>query len=317
MDAVLPPDTERIEAARQLGHDFYRFSRLPPQPAWDAAILEGFHGADARRLKRQDGDRFVRKWLQVRGSALHRDRIVDPQVTPALLMQLDVASCPILRLPLTHGNRQGSDWSVDRLNNDGAYAPHNLAIMSALANRAKASHSFQAVYGRACAPDGDSGLAPQEWMRMAVLMLGPCFVDAPGAAPILPLLTALPVSTVRSATQLIQYVLTVRTRSAADKNHVLKQFSRLCSDSHARTHVRQVAELIHFTLKTTPVMWDVWAAPGVMQAFLAWRASVANHAWAALGETAMVLAGGRHVARAALGAWHLNTSGHFLENWRR
>ncbi len=152
---------------------------------------------------------------------------------------------------------------------------------------------------------------------MAALMVGPCFVDVPSAAPIVPLLVPLPVATVRSATQMIQYVLTAHTRSAAGKNLVLKQFARLCSDSHARAHVGQVVELIHAALKTTPVSWDVWVAPRVMQVFLAWRASVPNHAWAALGETASVLAGGQRVARSALGAWHLHTGGHFSENWRR
>lgn len=316
-DELLPSDMDRIEAGRQLGHDHYCFTRLGADPVWDATLREGFYSAEARRLKRQAGDRFVRKWLLVRGNALRRDRIVDRQVTPTLLKLLDVATCPILRIPLTHGSQADTDWSVDRLNNDSAYAPGNLAIISTLANRAKADHGFAAVHERALARDRVGGLAPQEWMRMASLMLGPCFAETPSSAPILPLLTPLPVSTVRSATQMIQYALTLHTHSAADKNFLIKQLARLCSDSHARTHVSQVAELIHVTRKTTSIIWDVWDTPRVMQAFLSLRASVSNNTWSAFGETAAMLTGGKLVARQRLSQWHLRTGGHFPESWRR
>lgn len=316
MDTMLPPETERIEAGRQLGHDYYRRSRLYPDASWNQAMCEGYFSAEASRYKRNGGDRFVRKWLQLRASALRRSRIVDSQVTPLLLMQLDVAICPVLRRPLTHGSQEDSDWSVDRLNNDGAYAPRNLAIISTLANRAKADHSFQFVHEQALGNKHVSGLAPQEWMRLASLMLGPCFISSPGGAPILPLLTPLPLATVRSATQLIQYVLTLHTRSAAEKNRVIKEFGRVCTHAHARVHLNQVAERIHLELKTTAVMWDVWNSPRVMQFFLGWRSSMSAYAWARLGETAMELSGGRHVSLGSLSGWHLRTTGHFKENWR-
>lgn len=313
---MLPPDTDRTEAARQLGHDLYCRSLLAPEPAWEREVMEGFYGAEARRLPRQAGDRFVRKWLQLRGSALRRRRIVDAAVTPGLLQQLDVDECPILRVRLTHGTLGDADWSIDRLNNDGAYAPRNLAVISTRANAAKADLSFDDVYARARL-GGQDGLAPAEWMRMAALMVGPCFAEAPASAPILPLLAPLPNLTVRSATQMIQYVLTTCTASAADKNQVIKQFGKYCIDSHARTHCRQVAEYIHLALKDTPNRWDVWQVPRVMAVFLQWRASLPAHAWAALGEMAMLLSGGSHVGRGALGAWHLRSGGHFAENWRR
>lgn len=297
--------------------DYYRHSLLAPKSLWDGPMREGFLDAAARHLGRQAGDRFVRKWLEVRGNALRRERIVDPNVTPSLLQRLDVAICPVLRLPLTHGYKSDSDWSVDRLNNDGAYAPGNLAIISTLANRAKAHHCFADVYERGQAAKGSGGLAPYEWMRIASLMVGPCFAEAPGAAPIVPMLAPLPISTVRSATQIIQYALTIGTRSAADKNELTKQLTRLYCDSHARAHICQVAELIHLALKTTAVIWDVWDSPRVMQAFLSMRASLPSHVWAAMGETAAHLAGGRPVARSTLGAWHLRTAGYFAESWRR
>lgn len=317
MQIDLPDDTERIEAARTLGHDLYQRSLLMPEAGWENPVLEGFYSAEARRLPRQNGDRFVRKWLQLRGNALRRKRIVDHQVTPALLMQIDVVDCPVLRLPLTHAEQTDTDWSVDRLNNDGAYVPRNLAIISTRANLSKADLQFDEVYDRARGIVPDLQLTPEEWMRIAVLMVGPCFVEQPTFAPILPLLAPLPLRTARSATQMIQYVLTTQTKIAADRNTVVKHFSRWCHDSHARVHCRQIAECIHFAMKETPVSWDVWQLPRVMRTFLHWRASVSERSWAALGEEAMVLAGGQRVSPNTLNAWHLKTSGHFEKSWQR
>lgn len=310
-------DTERIEAARQLGHDLYCHSRLAPDAGWLPAVLEGFHGAEAACLPRRHGDRFVRKWLQLRGNALRRARIVDALVTPALIEKLDVAQCPILRIALTHADHGDADWSVDRLNNDGAYVPRNLAIISTGANRAKADQDFAAVHARACGRAPAEALAPAEWMRMAVLMLGPCFVDQPAKAPVLPLVAPLPHLTARSATQMIQYAFTVHCAVAADRNLLVKQLSRWCLDSHARIHCRQLAECMHFALKDAAVCWDAWQDPRVMHTFLQWRASVPDRSWAAMGEEAMVLTGGQRIHRDALASWHLRTGGHFAEHWRR
>ena len=317
MTCDVPDDGERIEAARRLGHDVFQHSYLKPSLAWDTFVLEGFRSAAALRIARHNGDRFVRKWLQLRASALRRQRIVDEQVTPAFLRQIDVVECPVLRRPLTHAEHGDWDWSVDRLNNDGAYAPRNLAIISTCANRAKSNHSFGDIHARASLSHDVDGLSPVHWMRMAALMVGPCFVEAPASAPVLPLLAPLPLATVRSATQMIQYVITLHARSAADKNLLIKQFTRLCSNSHARAHASKVIELIHLSLKTTPVAWDVWANERVMQTFLAWRASLPGYVWAAIGETAVALAGARKVHRQAVDAWHLHAGGRFGENWRR
>lgn len=310
-------DIEQVEAARQLGHDLYCHSRLAPEPGWSTGMREGFQGAEVRGLTRQAGDRFVRKWLQLRANALRRSRIVDAAVTPEFLRRLDVADCPVLRIALTHGEQSDTDWSVDRLNNDGAYAPRNLAIVSTRANRAKADLDYDAVYARACGKLPPGELAPVEWLRLAVLMLGPCFADRPAQAPILPLLAPLPNLTARSATQMIQYVLTMHTQVAAERNLVVKQFNRCCLDSHARAHCRQLAEHIHFALKETAVCWDVWLLPRVMHTFLAWRTSVPDRHWAAIGAEAMALAGGQRVERSAIAGWHLASRGYFGNSWRR
>lgn len=78
-------------------------------------------------------DRFVRKWLQLRLGAFVRGRSVAADVTVELLRRMDVSHCPVTRERLTHATRLDTDASVDRLNNDGAYAASNLAMMSATA----------------------------------------------------------------------------------------------------------------------------------------------------------------------------------------
>lgn len=94
-------------------------------------------------------------------------------VKPDLPRQIDVTHCPVLRVRLTHGTLQESDWSVDRLYNDGAYAASNLAVMSVRANRAKGTLSFDEVHARAKQGRDGGGLSCLEWQGMASLMLGP------------------------------------------------------------------------------------------------------------------------------------------------
>lgn len=47
---------------------------------------------------------------------------------------------------------------------------------------------------------------------------------------------------------MIQYMLTMHTQVAAERNLVVKQFNRCCLGSHARSHCRQLALHIHFAL---------------------------------------------------------------------
>lgn len=163
-----------------LGWDIASYGlRLPVLP--NDALLSGYEEASTRRAaKPLAHDRFVRKWLQLRVNAWLRHRVVDEEVTPAFLQKIDVAVCPITRLALTAGTGEDSDWSVDRINNEGAYAVGNLAVMSSLANKAKGRKSFAQVFAHAAA-DGDDaeGLTRIQWMRMAAAMVVPShLVDA-------------------------------------------------------------------------------------------------------------------------------------------
>lgn len=139
--------------------------------------------AGPRPLK---SDPFIRKWLQVRYNAWLRGRAVDEGVTPAFLAKIDRRLCPVRRVEMSKGALTDADWSIDRLNNDGAYAVGNLAVMSVKANHAKADKSFSDILACATGDSDVDGLSPREWLRMAVMCLVPC--AEPGTNDDLPVL---------------------------------------------------------------------------------------------------------------------------------
>ena len=255
-------------------------------------------------------DRFVRKWLQLRLNAQRRGRIVTPDVTPDLLRRIDVAVCPVSRIPLTHGELAASDWSVDRLNNDGAYAANNLAVMSTGVNRAKGDRSFEEVRALAEADGASGGLLPVEWSRLAALMLGPCFATRPSAAPLMALNAPIAPHSARPAAQQIQHVFTTMAARAAGKNLLVRRFKAVCRDERSQTALGRLADSVHLGLKAVEFPCDVWLQPSVMPLFVAWRHALDEQAWAMAGEVACVLAGARRVPPQRLDSWRLETRGY-------
>ncbi len=321
-----PGMMDAAETGRRLGHDLYRWSRLPLQPDWPVAVREGFEAAAAVRGQRvARDDRFVRKWLHLRLSALLRGRVVAPDVTVDLLRGLDVTHCPVTRAPLTHATRQGTDASVDRLNNDGAYAAANLAMLSARVNRAKGRLGFGEVLALSRLDAPTHGLQPVEWLRLAVLMLGPAHAEKPLDAPALPLCAPLPATSLRTALQQVQRLLTLNCGQAACRNRLLRGLLPACGSAASEARLRLLADAVHRGLKRLPVetpCWDVWLQPGVMEALHAWREGIPLNAWAQVSWVAGQLAGGNPVNRGTLAPWHLPSRGYApgsgvgLSGWR-
>jgi hypothetical protein len=306
-------DFDSVEVARRLGHDLHRWTRLPSQPDWPAAIREGFDEAESRGSRRSSGDRFQRKWLQLRVGACRRNRIVADEVTPELLQQLDITHCPVTREALTHGTQADSDWSIDRLNNDGAYAASNLAVMSVKANRAKGALSFEQVLANSELEQPTAGLTPIQWLRLAVLMEGPAFATRPYLAPLLPLCAPLPCRSARLAVQQIQRLLTVQSHRPAGKNRLVRGLQQADGSEGSRLRLRTLADAVHEGLKRLPSdqeCWDIWLQPGPMHALRQWRDGLDDHAWARTAAISGLLAGGRRVSPASLQAWHLPTRGY-------
>lgn len=304
---------DRIEVARRLGHDLHRWTRLPPQADWPAPILEGFAEAASRHPRRSSGDRFQRKWLQLRMGACMRNRVIADEVTPELLQQLDITHCPVTREALTHGTQADTDWSIDRLNNDGAYAASNLAVMSVRANQAKGALAFEQVLANSGLAQPTGGLTPLQWLRLAVLMEGPAFATRPHLAPLLPLCAPLPCRSVRLAVQQIQRLFSVQAHRPAGKNSLVRGLQQADFGERSRLRLLVLADTVHEGLKrlsTDQECWDVWLQPPAMHALRQWRDALDDHAWARAAAISGLLAGGRRVTATSLQTWHLPTRGY-------
>lgn len=300
---------DRVEAGRALGHDFRRWSGIA-RDSWPAPVREGFAAARAAGVLPKPADRYIRKWLQLRESALRRERVMADDVTPELLRQIDVGRCPVTRVVLTHSELSDSDWSIDRINNDGAYAANNLAVMSVRANRAKGARNFEEVYALARAEASDVELSSAEWLRMAALMLGPCCIASPVTAPVLPLAAPIPSHSVRPGYQQIQHVFTLGARRQAGKNALVKEFKVASGSERALARLRLFAEANHQGLKGLEHAHDVWLRPDVMDAFVAWRDSLDEQSRLLAGQISGRLAGGKTVSAACIASWRLESRGY-------
>lgn len=148
-----------------IGEDLGYYGLKLPEDA-SPAMLKGYQLERSQRPPKP-ADRFVRKWLQLRVGAWRRNRIFDANVTPQLLRELDTSVCPITGVNLTHGTGQDTDWSIDRLNNDGAYTPINLMAMSTLANLAKGTDTLETMVARSEGLLPGKGLSEAQWARLA------------------------------------------------------------------------------------------------------------------------------------------------------
>jgi hypothetical protein len=306
-------DVDVTETGRRLGHDLFRYRTCWPSEPLSPSIREGLAQAAARGIRPEAPDRFVRKWLQLRLGAYQRGRAFDEAVTPGLIRSIDVPACPVLRLALTHGEQKDSDWSVDRLNNDGAYASTNLAVMSRRANAAKGSRSFDEVLALSERSVSTDGLLPIEWLRLAALMLGPCFAARPHAAPCLPLAAPIPLFSVRLAMQQVQHVFTTQAGTQAGKNRLVKHFRCASRDERSEARLRLLAEAVHQGLKGLAHAHDVWLDERVMAALQRWREALDDNAWALAGAISGRLANSRALAPSALASWRLATAGYVAE----
>ena len=181
-DDTLPagrPATERDGLGFEIGWDYAHYRLTPPPDALADAhpVHQGWRaGAAAFGNRTLKPTPHVRKWLQLRLSAWRRSRVFEgTQVTPNFLAQIDVPSCPVTRVALTHASGAGSDASVDRVCNRAGYAAGNLAVMSTRANAAKADLSCGDALTvvkqlEASGLDTLDGLDTVQWSRLAVLM---------------------------------------------------------------------------------------------------------------------------------------------------
>ena len=238
----------------------------------DPQVVAGYNAAqaaDRRRSRRPDSDRFVRKWLQLRLNAWTRGRVFDEAVTPDYLRSIDNTECPILGCKLTYSTRAPTDWSVDRIHNDGAYAVGNLVVMSTQANKAKGNLGLLDVLLRGEGDRVTDGLTSRQWLRMASLMESATALATPGWAEVLPF-AMLPAPGVHlSLSQTLQWLLLLDVRAAKDV-HVVRAIRKTCLEPADRAGFDGVMKRLRKRAGSQVVAEDVWVNLGLFEYYRRW-----------------------------------------------
>jgi hypothetical protein len=260
------------ETGFDIGWDFARFCRVLDASSSEQSVLAEYRaGREHFRILQHRPDRFVSKWLQLRLNAFRRRRILDAEVTPAYLRRIDCATCPITLISMTHAAFSESDWSVDRINNDGAYAPGNLMVMCVKANRAKGAKGYREVIQLASgsAQGAGLGLSRHEWARLACVMVGAA--DLTGASPtLLPLLTRIPEDSRAPLYFVFQQMLLVSARVATERNRVMKALCRLHPSSERSLVLRCTVEKLAVNLRAIAYPYDALSDEGVQRPMRNW-----------------------------------------------
>jgi len=304
-----PLSSAHIEAWRTLGFDYAAWSVPIPADAPDA-FREGYRERPTPHRGVQL-DRFELKWLHLRHGALKRALIVQPDVTPDFLRDIDVPTCPVTLVTLTHATKTDTDWSIDRLDNDGAYAPGNLAVMSTRANRAKGTKGLDEVSGLAMREAETEELTPREWMRLGMLMCGPCTAGTAAASelPPFPLVTKLPPNVVRRWDLQLQHIIHLAARSRENEKIALRALRQVWSDSAAMDRLKLLIEMVRRFQAKASYEFDVWLERRVTERFVSWYNAVPPQRRPQLREAVEKLAGGQDFQIAELRAWSLDTRG--------
>lgn len=154
---------------------------------------------------------FERKWLSLRLNAVKRGMVLDAGVTPSFLKDITPKYCPVTLEPIDIKGRSERNPSIDRLLNEGTYAPVNLVVLSLRANRAKGEKTFEDIDRLVTIGEGQDGLTAQEWMRLLGLMHGAWNMAPPrngiGEACIVPMTTYPPRHVFTNTCQLLQLLL--------------------------------------------------------------------------------------------------------------
>lgn len=202
--------------AFDIGWDHARHGLVPPPHELQAHSAVGQGWLAGRAVfgpRAAPVPRSARLWLQLRLQAWRDGVGFDlAGVTPSFLDRIQVASCPVLRLPL--GGAAGADTApvVERLDRAAGHTPLNLVVLSRRAASARAGADLTAVLRHARAADRSGepagGLDAGAWWRLASLLA--CAVPLPFAQVArLPLALLPPPHLVpRHAAQRLQLLLT-------------------------------------------------------------------------------------------------------------
>jgi len=300
------------EIGHKLGWDLAHYGWDPREDA-DNDVIEG-HKAGTAHFggRRKAPDRFERKWLQLRQSALRRGRVVDESVTPEFIASIDHPICPVTLVEMTHSTRLDTDWSVDRVNNHGAYADGNLVIMSVRANRAKDRKVYWEVARIAEEKCDQDGLTAKEWGRLKCIMLGACNTGGTLAGEF-PLLTRVPNRCARPPYYQLQHIaMLLAGAKSTVRNGCIRELNRVQPDASSAALLQLAIERLAALLKTVDYKYDACADSSFQSKLGRWVARIpaANHI--AYKKTLLSMAGGEHLSTGTVGNWSLASGGYFV-----
>lgn len=168
-------DDDDYKRGFEVGWDFACYGLTRPPYADDggriAAVQAGHDAASyAGKYGMLSKNRYIIKWLMLRYSSFKRRKEFDPGVTPDYVRRIFTAVCPItsVRLGFTRGD--GTDWSIDRLDNNRGYVRGNLICISTHANFAKDRVTVEDI-ARADWGKPIPGLSLQETLRLYTLLI--------------------------------------------------------------------------------------------------------------------------------------------------
>jgi hypothetical protein len=301
------------EIAFDIGWDFARFGRPMDPVVTDTAILSGFcAGREHFRVPQHVADRFVSKWLQLRINAFRRRRILSPDVTPDYLKRIDYPTCPVTLARLTHSTLTDSDWSIDRINNDGAYAAGNLMVVSTKVNRAKGAKSYEEVADLTAIPTHvvADGLTARQWARLRCLMVG-----ADGSRDVAralgPLLTRIPEDCRVPLYFVVQQILLRAVARAPVRNQFVKSLNRLHPEKDQHVALGLAAERLALLIKGVPYEYDALADENVQRFLRRWFTSLPAAATGGLVRFCAEYGGSCQEQQALPEEWSLQTQGRF------
>jgi hypothetical protein len=262
--------TDLTELGRALGHNTARLGLPCPEYA-DSAIREGYLAGKKqypRPLLLRDAD-YERKLHQLKMNAYRRGRAVADDFDVAFLKRIEVDTCPVSLVALTRSTQSGTDWSVDRANNRGAYARGNLIMLATRVNQAKGALDLAAVLDRASADETEhEGLTGREWSRLASLMYGPCSLETQSVLPVRQT-ARLPGGLVRVTWQDAQDLMALATKDLKLRRQVVRSYQTLLG-AGAGVRYEQLMERAVQLARLTAVPHDIWFDDALFGAFSAW-----------------------------------------------
>ncbi|MEM5299102.1 hypothetical protein VSR82_32880 [Burkholderia sp. JPY481] len=299
------------EIGRALGWDLAHYGWIPREDA-PADVREGHAAGKAHHGRRtRHPTRFERKWLQLRQNALRRGRVVHEGITAKYIEAIDHATCPVTLCEMTHGTGLDTDWSVDRVNNDGAYADGNLVVMSVRANKAKDRKGFFEVSDIVKANRDMDGLTAKEWARLKCIMLGACNTGNTLGGEF-PLVTRIPNRCTRPPYHQLQHIaLLLAAAESTKRNAGMRELNRVQVDKNACSLLQLAVERLRTVLKTVDYKYEACCDTTFQGLLARWveRIPVANQA--AYKKTLQSMAGGENLSASALRNWSLVSGGYF------